>query len=202
MFFFSDFVLSFFLRFICFAQKPTNTSHTVINDGRFRQYGNCGYILKPERMRSIGAQKASTTSSSNKKKNITVRVLSGNCLPKPKGDKDGETVDPYVTVVLHDVNQAEEYVSTSHTTACVNDNGFCPVWNDPGKTFTVHTPDVATLVFNVVDDDVVGDDKIAAAAIPISCLRQGYRSVQLYDYHSNTRHGPFQYATLLVEIKF
>ena len=171
----------------------------IINDGRFRQHGNCGYILKPERMRSTGKQKGSLG-----KMNLTVRVLSGNCLPKPKGEKEGETVDPYVTVVLHDVQDGgkEEYVSTSHTTSCVNDNGFCPVWNDPGKTFTVHTPDVATLVFTVIDDDVVGDDKIAAAAIPITCLRQGYRSIQLYDYHSNTRHGPFQYATLLVEIKF
>ena len=80
---------------------------------------------------------------------------------------------------------------------------ICPIiFYMDGFTIPKNTPDVATLVFTVVDDDVVGDDKIAAAAIPISCLRQGYRSIQLYDYHSNTRHGPFQYATLLVEIKF
>ena len=89
----------------------------------------------------------------------------------------------------------------SSTTKCVYNNGLCPVWKDNGKVFTVERPDIAMVLFQVTDADVVGrDDKIVSAAIPISCLRKGYRSVQLYD-DANTRFGPFASATLLVHIQ-
>jgi hypothetical protein len=38
------------------------------------------------------------------------------------------------------------------------------------------------------------------AAIPISCLRQGFRSVHFYD-QCNSQHGPFEFASILVEIE-
>jgi phosphatidylinositol phospholipase C delta len=167
----------------------------LLNDGRFRENGNCGYVLKPEAIMG-GPEEPSKT--------VKIKILSGHCLPKPSGNKYGETIDPLVKVELHDVKRSkgkEEYINASHLTSVVDDNGFCPVWNDKGKVFHVENPAVAMFQFSLLDKDLVGDDKVACATIPVSCLRQGWRSIQLYD-HRNTRTGAFRFATLLVEIEY
>ena len=138
--------------------------------------------------------------------NLQVRVLSGTCLPKPRGEKTSEHIDPYVVVTVHDVSRGKDskatYTSTSFTTSTIDDNGFCPVWGDKGQPheFVVYSPEMAILHFSLRERDVTIDDKVGDAAIPISKLRNGYRSVQLYDYY-NTRSGPFDFAALLVEIR-
>lgn len=137
---------------------------------------------------------------------LKIRVLSGSCLPKPNGAKTGETIDPYVTITVHDVKKEEggtrSYVSSTYSTATVNDNGFCPVWNEKkAKEFTVSSPGVAMVQFSLKESDVALDDKVGEAAIPVNCLRKGYRSIQLYDLN-NTRTGAFSFATLLVDIQF
>jgi phosphatidylinositol phospholipase C delta len=168
----------------------------ILNDGRFRQNGGCGYVLKPKSL-MLGVKQNPVT--------LNIRVLSGACLPKPEGNKLGETIDPYVRVDLHDVKVSKsgkvEYALASHSTSVQNDNGFCPVWNDKGKEFYVENPSVAMIQFSVFDSDIDLDDLVAVCAVPVSCLRKGVRSVQLYDRY-NTRSGAFFYATLLVEIQY
>jgi phosphatidylinositol phospholipase C, delta len=136
---------------------------------------------------------------------LRIRVLSGSCLPKPFGAKFGETIDPYVEVSVHDVTRGKDakatYSCTSNMTKAVNDNGFCPVWNETTfHEYPIYSPDVAQVQFTLYESDIGRDDKVACAAIPFSCLRAGYRSIQLYDMN-NTRTGPFGMACLLVEIK-
>jgi hypothetical protein len=167
----------------------------ILNDGMFRRNGGCGYIEKPVSI--MGGARSN-------KMTLKVSILSAHCLPKPMGAKDGELVDPYISVEVHDVciasdSEKEEYVATTSQTSAVENNGFCPVWTDANFTFKVHTPDVAMLMFKIIDDDYGYDDIIASSAIPFSCLRQGYRIVQLYD-QNNTRTGPFQYSNLFVKI--
>lgn len=169
-----------------------------LNDGWFRRNGNCGYLLKPPSVLGTG-------SLPNKPIPLSIVVLSASCLPKPDGEDLGEVIDPYVSVTVHDVEQAEgigyKEVCHSFTTKVVEDNGFYPVWNE---TFCceIHNPDVAIISFQVDEKDVgKKDDKVAQSSIPFSCLRKGVRSVPLYDMH-NTRHGPFSCATLLVNVKY
>jgi phosphatidylinositol phospholipase C, delta len=166
----------------------------LLNDGFFRQNSNCGYILKPQLL-----------SPPNKPAlRIRIRILSGSCLPKPYGAKSGETIDPFVQVLVHDVttsaNGVSSYVSQLHTTNPVNENGFCPVWDEPGKEFTIHHPNIAMIQFVLKEADIAVHDEIGFASIPIGCLRSGYRSVQLYD-RNNTRSGSFRFASLLVHIE-
>ena len=174
----------------------TPDSKLSLNDGLFRQAGKCGYIPKPASI--MGGQKPTKTK-------VRISVLSARCIPKPKGAKTGELIDPYVEVDLHDVrigdSNAEEHVREEYKTPHVNNNGFNPVWKK-GATFEfeVHNPDVAMIHFRIVDDDIGKDDKIADSSIPISCLRKGYRSVQLYD-SNNTRTGPFNPSILFVKIE-
>uniref|UniRef100_A0A7S1URX7 Phosphoinositide phospholipase C n=1 Tax=Grammatophora oceanica TaxID=210454 RepID=A0A7S1URX7_9STRA len=171
----------------------------LLNDGRYLQNGGSGYVLKPKSVMS--------SSSSTNPVTLRIRVLSGYCLPKPKGAKTGETIDPYVTISIHDVikkdgGAREAHKETSYNTETVDDNGFCPVWAE--TTFFTHqvqTPDVAMVKFSVNEADLGIDDQVADAVIPINCLRSGYRSILLHDKYGN-RSGPFAFATLLVEIQF
>lgn len=181
----------------------TNDAPLVLNDGLFRQNSGCGYLPKPSAY--LEETPAATVDKSKPVLQLKIRVLSGSCLPKPKGAKSGETIDPYVQVMVHDVTSSEDgslsFVQTNHTTGTVNDNGFCPVWNEEAaKTFPVHSPEIAMVQFSLREADIGLDDNVGYAAIPISCLRKGYRSIQLYD-SNNTRTGPFSYASLLVEIR-
>lgn len=174
----------------------TSDTSLSLNDGFFRQKGRCGYIPKPASL--MGGIKLAPI-------RLKISVLSARCIPKPKGAKYGELVDPYVEVSLHDVlignSKTEEYKKVKYKTPSVDDNGFNPVWKK-GATFEfeVFNPDVAMIQFRIVDDDLGKDDKIADSSIPISCLRKGYRSVQLYD-RNNTTTGPFGSSILFVKIE-
>ena len=140
----------------------------------------------------------------DQKQTLSIRVLSGSCLPKPSGDKAGEQIDPYVTVSVHDVALDEEgrasYKSSAHSTKAVNDNGFCPVWNEKtAPSVSISSPEIAMIQFSLFESDVALDDRVAESAIPFSCLRPGLRSIQLFDTN-NTRTGAFGMATILVDI--
>lgn len=177
----------------------TSDSPLILNDGLFRQNYGCGYLPKPKSVMVPGTNRSTPAHM------LRVRVLSGSCLPKPKGAKTGETIDPYVQVALHDVKASDDAglssERTSYYTSTVMDNGFCPVWNEKeGKSIPLYSPDVAMIEFTLRETDITLDDYVAYAAIPINCLRTGYRSIQLYD-KNNTRTGAFGYASLLVDIQ-
>ena len=172
----------------------TSDTPLILNDGLFRQKSNCGYIPKPN-----------LSPPSKPETRLRIRVLSGSCLPKPYGAKAGEIIDPFVQVIVHDVTTSvtgiPSYISQLHSTHTVKENGLCPVWDDTGKDFIIHHPNIAMIQFILKDADVAMHDDIAYSAIPMNCLRPGYRSIQLYD-RNNTRSGPYNFASLLVHIQF
>ena len=181
----------------------TNDAPLILNDGLFRQNSQCGYLPKPSEY--LSETPPPIVDRSKPALQLKIRVLSGSCLPKPKGAKSGETIDPYVQVTLHDVKGSNDgsltVTQSNHDTSTVNDNGFCPVWNETmAKEFTVYSPEIAMIQFVLREADIGLDDHVAFAAIPISCLRKGYRSIQLHD-SNNTRTGAFSYASLLVELQ-
>jgi phosphatidylinositol phospholipase C delta len=177
-------------------------SALILNDGRFRENGGCGYIQKP-----FGLLRDDDDDSLRmdcKPVTLRIKILSGLCLPKPAGLKKGEIIDSYVNLSMYDVNLGNGSgaleCTTHHATKMIRDNVFSPVWNEKQFTeFNVFSPDVAMLVFKVMDQDVGRDDEVCYNAIPVSSLRPGIRSVEFFDKHSN-RWGPFNFATLLVEI--
>lgn len=177
----------------------TSDTPLLLNDGRFRQNGGCGYVLKPPSV--MNKSKFHLVSPWT----LKIRILGGSCLPKPGGSKQGEKIDPYVTVTVHDIvlkNKKEVHKTSSHTTTVVNDNGFCPCWSeDRMQEFEVWSPEVAIVQFSLMEKDIGSvDDKVADSAVPMSCMRHGYRSIQLYDKHGG-RSGHYNFATLLVEVQ-
>lgn len=60
----------------------------LLNDGRFREAGRCGYLLKPPCVMGTAPTTASYPI------NLTIRVINACCLPKPEGHTSGEIIDP------------------------------------------------------------------------------------------------------------
>ena len=169
-----------------------------LNDGRFRENGRCGYVLKPSSLMAKDDFSEAAVSMQ-----LTVRILSGNCLPKPKGQHSGDCINPFVKLSVYDVKNDEKDTVSTYQTPVVMHNGFFPIWNTEKFVFTVDNVAVAMLHMSVHDKEssVGGQGEfIASASIPVSCLRSGYRSVQLFDAN-NTRSGPFDFASLLIEVK-
>jgi len=164
-----------------------------LNDGRFRENGNCGYVLKPPSLMLKG-----DFNPESRPVRLTVRVLSASCLPKPRGQRVGDCIDPYVKVSVFDVKKEEKETITSYPTSTAQANGFFPIWGQEKFAYTVENWAVAILQLTVYDKSK--DEFIASSSIPVSCLRRGIRSVKLYDA-TNTRSGAFDFASLLVDVK-
>ena len=84
----------------------TTDSPLIINDGLFRQNGGCGYVLKSDELRDVHGTLSTQSTSTKTMRTIRIRVVSGSCLPKPDGKPNGECIDPYVRVRIHDLVEA------------------------------------------------------------------------------------------------
>jgi phosphatidylinositol phospholipase C delta len=176
----------------------TTDTPLLLNDGRFRENGGCGYVLKSDSVLKLQTPSRDPL----KPMKVAIRVLSGSCLPKLK-DKGGDNkcIDPYVRVSVFDVkNGVKEDLSTFQTGHIYN-NGFFPIWNEEKFKFTVESWPSAMLQLTIFDKESPpnADQFVATAAIPISCLRQGLRCVRLNDI-TNTRSGAFDFASLLIDV--
>ena len=170
------------------------------NDGRFRENGGCGYVLKPASILS----EFDPTMPAPVPVKLAIRVLSGSNLPKPRGASLGDVIEPYVKVSVFDINEEGKETVTTFATESFPGNGFFPIWNHEKFNFVIESAAIGMLQIAVFDKEkgtVVGSEEfIAGSSIPISCLRGGIRSVKLFDAN-NTRSGAFDFASLLVEIK-
>lgn len=159
-----------------------------VNDGKFLENGQCGYVLKPAYMIRDSAKPMDGVL-------LDIHILSGQQIPKPNGAKIGEVIDPYVLVSVHGL-ACDEVVHRTHT---VTNNGFNPVWDEVINLKILH-PEVAIVHFAVHNEDGAASF-IAYSAVPVPCLRSGLRVVTLCDEKGN-RHGDFQFAHLCVRIGY
>ncbi|GAB5574462.1 1-phosphatidylinositol 4 [Prionailurus iriomotensis] len=177
-----------------------------LNRAKFSLNGNCGYVLKPQCM-CQGLATATSSGDvpaephpgnpapgpapggrvfnpnsedplpGQLKKQLVLRIISGQQLPKPRdsmlGDR-GEIIDPFVEVEVIglpvDCNKEQ--------TRVVDDNGFNPMWEET-LVFTVHMPEIALVRFLVWDHDPIGRDFIGQRTLAFSSMMPGYRHVHL-----------------------
>lgn len=163
-----------------------------MNDGKFRENGSCGYVLKYGRLTNPKKYELIPQESP---RSLRIRVLSGSYLHMNIDRKDG-TINPYVNVAICDGNSGK--ISTCQTGA-VKRNSLKPVWNeDIPALFTIKSPSLALVIFSVWDKDT--DALIASSSMPYRGLRQGYRSVPLFN-ESHSRSGYTSFSSLLIEVK-
>ncbi|XP_031818856.1 1-phosphatidylinositol 4,5-bisphosphate phosphodiesterase eta-2 isoform X4 [Sarcophilus harrisii] len=149
-----------------------------LNRAKFNANGNCGYVLKPQCMcQGIFNPNSEDPLPGQLKKQLILRIISGQQLPKPRdsmlGDR-GEIIDPFVEVEIIglpvDCNKEQ--------TRVVDDNGFNPMWEET-LVFTVHMPEIALVRFLVWDHDPIGRDFIGQRTLAFNSMMPGYRHVYL-----------------------
>ncbi|XP_030041598.1 1-phosphatidylinositol 4,5-bisphosphate phosphodiesterase eta-2 [Microcaecilia unicolor] len=149
-----------------------------LNRAKFNANGNSGYVLKPKSM-CQGAFNPNSEDPlpSQLKKQLVLRIISGQQLPKPRdsmlGDR-GEIIDPFVEVEVIGL----PVDCFKEQTRVVDDNGFNPMWEET-LLFTVHMPEVTLIRFLVWDHDPIGRDFIGQRTIAFSSIMPGYRHVYL-----------------------
>ncbi|XP_034551307.1 1-phosphatidylinositol 4,5-bisphosphate phosphodiesterase eta-2a isoform X2 [Notolabrus celidotus] len=149
-----------------------------LNRAKFYSNGNCGYILKPSCM-CEGAFNPSLEDPlpGQMKKQLVLKIISGQQLPKPKdsmlGDR-GEIIDPFVEVEVIGL----PVDCCKEQTRVVDDNGFNPMWEET-LVFNIHMPELTLVRFLVWDHDPIGQDFIGQRTIAFNSMMPGYRHVYL-----------------------
>lgn len=176
-----------------------------LNHGKFRQNGNCGYILKPKVLTEepLAGQAAFNPHVLDTYKDrveaceLKIKIVAGRHLLKPKRG----VLSPFVELEIIGVPVDK----AKYKTRTIPDNGFNPVWNEHW-TATIQLPELACLQVTVFDEDMFGDTTpIAQCVMPIGpkespTLRQGWRSVIL---KSPYNHKLEMSAVLLhIELKY
>ncbi|XP_037599446.1 1-phosphatidylinositol 4,5-bisphosphate phosphodiesterase eta-2 isoform X12 [Cebus imitator] len=149
-----------------------------LNRAKFSANGGCGYILKPECMcQGMFNPNSEDPLPGQLKKQLVLRIISGQQLPKPRdsmlGDR-GEIIDPFVEVEVIGL----PVDCSREQTRVVDDNGFNPTWEET-LVFTVHMPEIALVRFLVWDHDPIGRDFIGQRTLAFSSMMPGYRHVYL-----------------------
>uniref|UniRef100_A0A3P8UTV1 Phosphoinositide phospholipase C n=1 Tax=Cynoglossus semilaevis TaxID=244447 RepID=A0A3P8UTV1_CYNSE len=149
-----------------------------LNRAKFYSNGNCGYIIKPACMcEGIFNPNLEDPLPNQMRKQLVLKIISGQQLPKPKdsmlGDR-GEIIDPFVEVEIIGL----PVDCCKEQTRVVDDNGFNPMWEET-LVFTVHMPELALIRFLVWDHDPIGQDFIGQRTIAFNSMMPGYRHVYL-----------------------
>ncbi|KAJ8257694.1 hypothetical protein GJAV_G00188690 [Gymnothorax javanicus] len=149
-----------------------------LNRAKFYSNGNCGYILKPACMCEGAFNPMLEDPLPNRlKKQLVLKIISGQQLPKPKdsmlGDR-GEIIDPFVEVEIIGL----PVDCCKEQTRVVDDNGFNPMWEET-LVFTLYMPEIALVRFLVWDHDPIGQDFIGQRTIAFTSMMPGYRHVYL-----------------------
>ncbi|XP_029362510.1 1-phosphatidylinositol 4,5-bisphosphate phosphodiesterase eta-2a isoform X3 [Echeneis naucrates] len=149
-----------------------------LNRAKFYSNGNCGYILKPASMcDSAFNPNLEDPLPGQIRKQLMLKIISGQQLPKPKdsmlGDR-GEIIDPFVEVEIIGL----PVDCCKEQTRVVDDNGFNPMWEET-LVFTIHMPEITLVRFLVWDHDPIGQDYIGQRTIAFNSMMPGYRHVYL-----------------------
>uniref|UniRef100_A0A8C7JSH0 Phosphoinositide phospholipase C n=1 Tax=Oncorhynchus kisutch TaxID=8019 RepID=A0A8C7JSH0_ONCKI len=149
-----------------------------LNRAKFNSNGNCGYILKPACMcEGVFNPMMEDPLPGQMKKQLVLKIISGQQLPKPKdsmlGDR-GEIIDPFVEVEIIGL----PVDCCKEQTRVVDDNGFNPMWEET-LVFTLHMPELVLVRFLVWDHDPIGQDFIGQRTIAFNSMIPGFRHVYL-----------------------
>lgn len=162
-----------------------------LNQAKFRENGNCGYILKPEFMfRDDFNPCDKNCLQETESVKFNLRIIGARHLIR-----SGRGIaSPFVEV---EIIGADFDTGTKLTTKTIPDNGYNPIWNESCE-FEVVNPYFAFIRFVIQDEDMFGDSNfIGQATYPVRCLRSGFRSVPLKNNYSED----LELASLLIHIR-
>ncbi|CAM9331523.1 unnamed protein product [Phaeothamnion confervicola] len=145
------------------------------NDGKFRDNGGCGYVLKPWFLRDPDTTFA-PDAPFGETATLVIRVISAQQLPKPGGAERGEIIDPYVQLSLSGL--PADTTRKARSTRTIDDNGFNPYWDERFEF------QVSALHHRPEEGEMLGP-----------CWSTGFRFLKALDLslvHSALAHGELQ----------
>ena len=170
-----------------------------LNDAKFSDNGGCGYVLKPEFLRTPNPNYSPNLSIPSNiclnPKRIIMTIISGQHIPRPGGSNEGNIVKPYVNVKIN--GHPNDVPENEHTTDWVQKNGFNPFWNKTFQFF-IKAPALAFLELTVkhkrsvtkIGERIGIDATIGAFTCPVNLLCEG-------KYHGSIEH-PFYHLVITV----
>jgi phosphatidylinositol phospholipase C, gamma-1 len=112
--------------------------------GKFRDNGNCGFLLKPEFMRRDDYDPNDPNYAHLDQVLVTLRVIAARHLFKSGRNLSSPSVEIEVLGASYDNG-------IKHRTKAISDNGFNPIWNEICE-FRVRNSALALLRFEVLDE--------------------------------------------------
>ena len=173
--------------------------------GKFRDNGACGYVLKPSYLRDnspysgrfnpLDYPSHSGGAKIDLRQRLTITVISAQFLTRSKGDRN-DIPDPYVVVSTHGVPCDCQVKQTRF----LENNGLNPIWNETLE-FEIDFPQLCLIRFDVYDYDVFSrDDRLAYFSLPVKTIQPGYRHVPLKSLaHQSTYSTLFIHVTVVEE---
>ena len=192
------------------TQLGQDANQQLAQLGRFAQNGRCGYVLKPSTCRLShvdAAEKWRTMKEQQEAKNaaaalggalqedtekdplerddvldfndgtgssiIKITLLGAYRLPKL--DKDTIS-NPYLYLKVIGCKADEKEFRSS----VVEENGYCPQWDEDFE-FTLEQKELDILCLKIYEKGAMKDTILGQAAIPLPCVRNGYRNIVLRD---------------------
>ncbi|XP_063786713.1 1-phosphatidylinositol 4,5-bisphosphate phosphodiesterase zeta-1 isoform X2 [Pseudophryne corroboree] len=148
--------------------------------GKFLDNGRCGYVLKPEFLRSAkfcydpyDLRRCPML--------LSIKVISGSLLP-PCSLSTSNTADPVVILQIYGAPRDE----CSKQTQVRRSNAFNPQWNQT-ITFSVQVPELALLRFCVQDQlTLISNEFLGQYTLPLRSISRGYRHVPLLNKHGQS----------------
>ncbi|CAF1242006.1 unnamed protein product [Didymodactylos carnosus] len=164
-----------------------------VNHARFLVNGNCGYVLMPLYIRTLRENiiDVSTSSMIIKLKILAfrhIRTISAKSITKAR-------------VFMQLISTLLNGTSTTYSSII---KGPCGIWKacHNGRDlqpltfqFVSSNSDLDLISFEVLTED---QEFCGQSMIPLSCLRSGIRSIQLYDKYNER----IEMSSILVEINF
>lgn len=189
----------------------TESKPLWLNDAKFSDNGNCGYVLKPEYMLAPIPQSPMTIETFPKSV-LLVEIVSAHNLPA--SESTDSILDPYIVLECYG---APRDVRKFKTKTVLNNN-FDPVWREQ-FCFPLYSPNLALLLFQVktgadlkkqasvihlgetkdaLQNTLRQDKTTFYSSLPVSCLRQGSRVVTL----KTRKSDPIPDARILINVSF
>jgi hypothetical protein len=179
--------------FQCVAiNTEINGEESWIAAAKFLDNGQCGYVLKPPVMMDVERFDPNCpdrwANPHSNIKSLTVEIISARELPKPHDrktyvqygheeeefSKSATPFNGYVTASIYGApGDSKEF-----KTHAVADNRFNPLWQE-SFTFDMKFSELDVLLLRVMSSTKLKTQRVAHYAIPVRCIRPGYRVLKL-----------------------
>jgi len=165
-----------------------------LNEGKFMKNGRSGYIIKPDCLRRIDGKDVEHPGLECEAiKTLEVTIISAWRLKQKKHKKLSSvniSVSLYTGVGQGDDNYPQTFVISDVT------NLHNPTFNEK-MVFNIYHEELDIIMFEVLDSGKSKDPLLYYYSIPIDCMRQGYRLIDLKD----TKGREVKESELLVKVE-